>query len=416
MGEGVSLLQLDDKLREKLQLASVANQLIANAGQAYAKEIADKITKIKEAIAARQKAKAAAKAALANFNPTSPQAFLKALADLKTAMETERVLACSTKDTLKSKKITLDPATQASLDKTLQAATENLNQLDLANATCYNTAPKPIANGCGGPCGWDFDGGKTCVDSKDGAIDTYTGVVGGENKKEISYYVVLRAFIPQDKIEMPKAFGVYYVPSGLFYGVAYHRGDNRREYLWDAEKKYRTEQYTYVDFLKKVHTEHKIASGSEGLDKNGKVVVYSDPTEECGAVNVEFKDEYKSVKINFEIEAVNKAEIKAQLILPITPSINAKVEVIITPQSDNSFDYKVYIPEMDGFPAYELWIYDNKNDKPYLLFGQNPIESGEDPLSLFGDGEHSYRFKGNSKSLKSARKFTFSEMKNLAED
>ena len=50
VGEGVSLLQLDDKLREKLQLASVANQLIANAGQTYAKEIADGVNKTIAAI------------------------------------------------------------------------------------------------------------------------------------------------------------------------------------------------------------------------------------------------------------------------------------------------------------------------------------------------------------------------------
>ena len=178
VGEGVSLLQLDDKLREKLQLASVANQLIANAGQTYAKEIADKITKIKEAIAARQKAKAAAKAALSNFDPASPGQFINALEAIKSANEAERLAACSTLDSLKKKKITLDPATLTSLQKSLTSATEETNKLDLANATCNNTEPKPIQNGCGGPCGWDFTQTVSCTATKKGALGAYGGYLG----------------------------------------------------------------------------------------------------------------------------------------------------------------------------------------------------------------------------------------------
>ena len=301
-----------------------------------------------------------------------------------------------------------------------KAILDKLDALKVALLACEkcvteNLSATPPKTGGGGPAffeDWEVNLAK-CV--YPAVKETFGEIKHLIQKNELSYYVILRAFIPQDKIEMPKAFGIYFVPSGLFYGVAYHRGDDRREYLLDPGKKYRTEHFVFIDFLKKKHSESKMANGSEGLDKNEKVVVRSESTTDCGSINMSFYDDYKSAKVNFEIAAVNKAEIKAQMIFPITPNINAKVVFSITPQQDNSFDYKVYIPEMDGFPAYEMWVYDNKNDKSYLIFRQNPIESGENPLSLFGDGEHSYQYNGNSKNLISGKKFTFSEMKNLTE-
>ncbi|WP_164851398.1 hypothetical protein, partial [Larkinella soli] len=228
-----------------------------------------------------------------------------------------------------------------------------------------------------------------------------------------SFYVIFRAFIPQDRIEMPEFLGFPATPSGWFFGVAFHRGDNRMEYQLDAGKKFRTEHWTYIDFLTKAHSERKWANGSEGLDKNGKVVITSEGTDDCGTINTAFCNSYKCVMMNFQIDAVNKAEVKAQVLFPITPKINANVKLKLTPLENGTFDYNIEIPEIDGFPAYEMWIVDNKTNNSYLLFRQNPIESKETPLSLFGSGEHSYLYSGNSSTLKSGKTFNFSEMKNI---
>lgn len=66
---------------------------------------------------------------------------------------------------------------------------------------------------------------------------------------------------------------------------------------------------------------------------------------------------------------------------------------------------------MDGFPAYELWINDDQGNS-FLLFGRNPIESGESPMSLFGSGEHKFKLSGNSNDLISKPVQTFEERKN----
>ena len=98
--------------------------------------------------------------------------------------------------------------------------------------------------------------------------------------------------------------------------------------------------------------------------------------------------------------------------LGAVPNINATADVKITPLGDGTFDYEVIISGVDGYPAYELWIGDETNDKQYLIFARNPIESGENVGSLYPPAEHTFEARGNSSDLESKATQTFEERKN----
>ena len=97
------------------------------------------------------------------------------------------------------------------------------------------------------------------------------------------------------------------------------------------------------------------------------------------------------------------------------PAINYQMDITITPSADKkSFDYQV-TGASDGFPAYELWIKDETNNRSYLLFNRTPTEKNETPRALFPPMEHKFNLKGNSKTEKSTEKVDFKDKKNSPE-
>jgi hypothetical protein len=85
-------------------------------------------------------------------------------------------------------------------------------------------------------------------------------------------------------------------------------------------------------------------------------------------------------------------------------------------------DYSPFGAELDGFPAYELFVTDKTNGKneSNLIFNQNPIEAKETIYSLFGSGEHEYDYSGDSKKeqtgTKKAAVVGFKSVKNTPEE
>ena len=160
VGEGVSLLQLDDKLREKLQLASVANQLIANAGQTYAKEIADGVNKTIAAIEDLGKKlnekKRNTRVLLANYSvnqeETLKQSCTDILKDTYALQDSlEKIIGL-----IKSGKL---KANLAKLQAACAANITFLNKLAPALARCSGLVEPPIrqAAPCNGPCAYEWE-------------------------------------------------------------------------------------------------------------------------------------------------------------------------------------------------------------------------------------------------------------------
>jgi RHS repeat-associated protein len=160
------------------------------------------------------------------------------------------------------------------------------------------------------------------------------------------YKVTGRSFIPMATIPNP--------PYSANFTSESFEGDNRMSYKLNTPA-YRTEQKVNVDFdSKSVIIENNTAKGSRGLNKAGIVVESS------------------------------------------APSINYQFDVTITPSADRkTFDYQIK-GAADGFPAYEMWITDETNNKSYLLFNRTPKSKEEGPGSLFPPMEHKYDLKGNS--------------------
>jgi RHS repeat-associated protein len=215
------------------------------------------------------------------------------------------------------------------------------------------------------------------------------------------YWVTMRSFIPQPKLTNPDPFSITVYPN--------YAGDNRTEYKANAGKSFRTEQYANLDFNKKTTATNQFANGTTAITSDGQYIKGSKGSEDAG--NVQAKMMGNTASANFVIDSKNELAASRN---PFTPAINAKVDVGITPKEDGSFDYSVDIPEMDGFPAYELWINDDKGNS-YLLFGRNPLESKESPFSLYGSGEHKYKLSGNSSTLESKPVQSFEERKNPVE-
>ena len=160
VGEGVSLLQLDDKLREKLQLASVANQLIANAGQTYAKEIADGVNAAIAAIEALAKKinekKQNTRKILADANVEDLAGALNNCTDIatdtKAMQDSLHAMICK----IEAGKI------KANLTKIKAAYTANIefmNKLGPALNQCNpaNNFKPWKEEPCKGPCGWEVE-------------------------------------------------------------------------------------------------------------------------------------------------------------------------------------------------------------------------------------------------------------------
>jgi RHS repeat-associated protein len=225
------------------------------------------------------------------------------------------------------------------------------------------------------------------------------GAIDVEGLEE--FWVTARAFIPQPKLRNPDPMSTTVYP--------YYEGDNRTSYKANAGRSFRTEQYANLDFNKKTTATNQYANKSVALTGNGTYLKSSEGSEDAGSVQAKMMA--NSASVNFVIDATNELASSRN---PFTPAINARIDVNITPLEDGSFDYTVNIPEMDGFPAYELWINDDKGNS-FLLFGRNPLESNEGPMSLYGSGEHKYKLSGNSKDLKSQPIQTFEDTPNPAE-
>lgn len=150
-----------------------------------------------------------------------------------------------------------------------------------------------------------------------------------------------------------------------------------------------------------------IASGTTALDKTGKVIETSEsgPADPVPTFNKSFLENGNSITIQLSVDASNKFVAGA-------PAINYQLDVTITPSADKkSFEYQVK-GASDGFPAYELWVIYETNNKSYLLFNRNPIESNEGAGSLFPPMEHTYDLRGDSKNEKPANKVDFKNRKN----
>lgn len=216
------------------------------------------------------------------------------------------------------------------------------------------------------------------------------------------YWVIARSFIPQPKLSNPDPLSMFLFP--------YYRGDNRKEYRANAGKSFRTEQFVYLNFNKLESNKNQFASPTTALNNKGEFIKTSAGSHDAGSIETSIG--LNNGKVNFEINSTNELASSKN---PFTPAIDAIINVSIEPQKDGSFDYSVDIPKIDGFPAYELWVNDDK-DNSYLLFGRNPIESNESPFSLFGSGEHSFKFSGNSKDLISKPSQSFEERANPKEE
>jgi RHS repeat-associated protein len=214
-------------------------------------------------------------------------------------------------------------------------------------------------------------------------------------------WVVARSFIPAPKLSNPDPLSSTVYP--------YYLGDDRTSYRSDAGKSFRTEQYVFLNFNNQTTAKNQFASPSTAVGSDDRYIASSDGSSDAGSIDATIQG--KCAMVNFIINATNELAATRN---PFTPAINAKIDVSITPLEDGSFDYSVKIPEMDGFPAYELWINDDQGNS-FLLFGRNPNESGETPLALFGSGEHQYKLSGNSKDLVSKPVQTFDEYSNPQE-
>ncbi|MDQ0105042.1 RHS repeat-associated protein [Chitinophaga terrae (ex Kim and Jung 2007)] len=215
------------------------------------------------------------------------------------------------------------------------------------------------------------------------------------------YIVTMRAFIPQKTIGNPNPFS----------STKTFAGDNRTQYQANATN-YRTQQSVKADFdNKSMSLQSNTASGSIGYDKNGKVNETSS-SGSAGSVkgNVSAFENAAgkptAAVIDFETTASNKLVTGA-------PAIDASMTITITPQDDGTFNFSIK-GSTDGFPAYELWVTDDKGNS-VLVFGRNPIESGEGPGSLFPPMEHSYDYSGNSKNATKGPVVNFGDMNNTRE-
>ena len=217
------------------------------------------------------------------------------------------------------------------------------------------------------------------------------------------YKITGRSFIPTATLNNP-----WYTPT---IGINSFAGDDRMSYELNTNA-FRTEQKLNVDFdTKSVSYSNNTASTTKALDKAGKVIEKSKEAPAGPIPTFEFKPSLEngnSVTIHMSIDAPNRLVTGA-------PSINYQFDVIITPSKDKkTFEYQIK-GAADGFPAYELWITDEKSNKSFLLFNRTPTETKETPSALFPPMEHKYNLKGKSAEQKPATSVPFTGTSNSPE-
>ncbi|MBK6485249.1 MAG: DUF3238 domain-containing protein [Chitinophagaceae bacterium] len=216
------------------------------------------------------------------------------------------------------------------------------------------------------------------------------------------YKVTGRSFIPMATLTNP-----WYTPN---FSATSFAGDNRMSYELNTTA-FRTEQKVNVDFDKRsVSYSNNTASGTKALDKAGKVIETSEeaPAGPVPTFDKSFLQNGTSVTIHMSIAAPNR-------LVSGAPAINYQFDVVITPSADKkTFEYQIK-GAADGFPAYELWITDETNNKSYLLFNRTPTETGETPRALFPPMEHKYNLKGKSSDKTPATTVPFTNTTNSPE-
>lgn len=227
------------------------------------------------------------------------------------------------------------------------------------------------------------------------------------------YIVTTRSFIPMAILPNPAPWGSSQV-----------KGDNREYYALNTTA-YRTEQKVKVDFDNKtVSTFSNRANGSTGLDSKGNETnppQHSDP-DVAGPLPTYDKpalDKGTATTIYLKVDAHDKLisgapHINYDLAITITPNVGADGKPMLDKQGNQTFDYQIKGIK-DGFPAYELWITDEKSNKSYLLLHSNPNEAGKGPWSLWGTGDEKYNMKGNNSTQTPATQVKFSDTKNTPE-
>ena len=209
------------------------------------------------------------------------------------------------------------------------------------------------------------------------------------------FKVTARAFIPQKTLPNPNPFSK----------IKSFAGDNRNQYEANASS-FRVEQSVQLDFdNSNSKTVSNIAMPTTGFDKKGNVVGIS-TSGPGGTLNSSIIDGIGEV--NFTIDAGNK--LSEQETLGTIPNINMSASVEIRPIENGGFNY-TYDISVDGFPAYEIFVEDEEGNS-YLIFGRNPIESGETPWSLYPPEEHKFKNEGNNADAPKGPIITFENYKN----
>ncbi len=223
------------------------------------------------------------------------------------------------------------------------------------------------------------------------------------------YMVTFRSFIPTAKLTNPQA---------IVSNSKTFKGDNRTNFDVNSTA-YRSEQKVSVDFdLGQIRAHNNTGSGTTGYDSDGNVVETSE-SQKAGTIKHTkgFNSNSASVTLYFNLSIDNK-------LVPAAPSIDATLKLTITPykNEDGTDAYKYSLKgQVDGFPAYELFVTDITDGKSEsnLIFNQDPIESKQTPFSLFGDGEFEYDYEGDSDTeqigTKKAAKVDFDKVKNTPE-
>ena len=209
------------------------------------------------------------------------------------------------------------------------------------------------------------------------------------------FNVTARAFIPQKTVANPNPFS----PIKRF------AGDNRTEYNVNSTS-YRVEQSVILDFDNSDYTiNSNVAAETIGLDGEGNIVKTSKRAP-GGKVKASLNDGVG--RINFDIDAGNK--LSSAEVGIMTPNINMSGLLELVPAEDGGFNFSLDI-STDGFPAYEIFVTDEEGNST-LIFGRNPVESGEGPGSLFPPAEHSFKINGNNATSPQGPVIDFEDKKN----
>jgi len=144
----------------------------------------------------------------------------------------------------------------------------------------------------------------------------------------------------------------------LVRNIHFHAGDNRLKYQFNpsfnyegGSQSYRTTQNNDIDFpTKKTTFTFQQANFSRGYNVGHKLIAESKIETNIGYMNTTFSTDpttgITSSNTTVNLSATNKL---AKSWNPFTPSIDAKFNLIITPDKDGSFNYSVKNLRHDGF-------------------------------------------------------------------